>query len=103
MTIDIVWSMGKPINYYGVLGAIGVAVLDRRYKFMPEDYDDVNRPRLWATYFLSRGMIRLALDELKLKHNYNVLKMTMPDIDTDYEGYIDKLERMQKQLKEQGL
>lgn len=87
---------------YGVMGAVGIAVLDKRYDFMPEDYDNDNRARLWAVVFLSNGWIDLALKELKIDYTLsNELKrIPLPNPEEEHEEYIKALSELSKIFKE---
>lgn len=102
-TTQVIWVLGKPSRHYGVLGAVGIALLEKPYRFMPEDFDNKNRPRLWALHFLSQGWTRLALMELKIKPKTNEMKRFIPDVKEGYDEYKEALERYMNQLKKEGL
>lgn len=102
-TVKVFWVLGKARRHYGVLGAVGIAVLEKPYNFMPEDYDNKNSRRLWAIHFLSQGWTRLALNELGIKNKTNEEKRYIPDVKSDYEEYKESLKVYMNSLKEKGL
>lgn len=99
------YKMNNWDRRYGVMGAVGIAVLDKRYSFMPEDLDKDNRASLWAVVFLGNGWIGLAANELKIKHELfaDEKNISLPDPQTHYTEYIKALDELRIKLKEKGL